>query len=97
MRPSWHEDAVKEFCKSAAYFERKSDGLGERFIKEVESAIARIMYDPKSLRDFAHGCKRVNLRRFPYAVIYTVRGEGVHIVAVIGQARRPGYWSKRAK
>ncbi len=97
MRPSWHEDAVKEFCESAAYFERKSEGLGERFIREAESTIARIMDDPMSLRDFSHGCKRMNLRRFPYAVIYTMRGDSVHIVAVMGQARKPGYWLKREK
>ena len=84
MQPSWHEEATEEFCLSAVYYERKTEGLGERFIKEVEATIARILYDPESLRVFGHGCRKMNLRRFPYSVIYTMRGE-------------PGYWIKRAK
>jgi len=97
MRPSWHEEATEEFCHSAAYYESKSDGLGDRFINEVEASIARILYDPEAIRIFSHGCRKMNLRRFPYSVIYTIREERVYVVAVMAHARKPGYWAERVK
>jgi plasmid stabilization system protein ParE len=97
MQPSWHEEAVEELNASSIYYEKKGEGLGERFIGEVESTIARILYAPESLRLFQHGCRKMNLRRFPYSVIYTIRSEQVHIVALMHQARRPGYWKRRSK
>jgi len=97
MQPSWHEEATEEFCHSAAYYENKSEGLGERFIREVEFTVARILYEPESLRVFGHGCRKMNLRRFPYTVIYTMLGDCVHVVAVMAHSRKPGYWTKRAK
>jgi len=97
MQPSWHEEASEEFSHSAVYYERKCEGLGERFIVEVASTVARILYDPESLRVFGHSCRKMNLRRFPYSVIYTMRGDRVHIVAVMAHSRKPGYWSKRTE
>jgi len=82
MQLSWHSRARKELCASSVYYEEKNKGLGERFIVEVESTIARILYDPESLRVFQHGCRKMSLRRFPYSIIYTIRQGEVHIVAV---------------
>jgi hypothetical protein len=36
------------------------------------------------------------LRRFPYAVLYSVRGETVRILAVMNLKRRPTYWIGRS-
>ncbi|PQJ27332.1 type II toxin-antitoxin system RelE/ParE family toxin [Rubritalea profundi] len=96
MQPSWHEEATGEFCLSAVYYESKTEGLGERFIMEVGATVARILYDPESIRVFGHGCRKMNLRRFPYSVIYTVREDRVHVVAVMAHSRKPGYWIKRS-
>ena len=97
MKPIWHEEAVMEHNASSVYYEKKSAGLGERFIGEVESTIARILYTPESWRIFQHGCRKMNLRLFPYSVIYTMRSERVYIVALMHQSRRPGYWARRSK
>jgi plasmid stabilization system protein ParE len=45
------------------------------------------------------GVRRVLVKGFPYAVLYTVvAGDGaVRVVAVAHQARRPGYWRARVR
>ncbi len=96
MQPSWHDEAVKEFCASSVYYAEKSEGLGERFIDELESTVTRILIAPESLRVFRRDCRKMNLRSFPYSVIYIVRSGRVHIVAVAHQKRKPNYWVKRA-
>lgn len=44
------------------------------------------------------GVRRVLVSGFPFAVLYTVAGDGgVRVLAVAHQARRPGYWRARLR
>jgi toxin ParE2 len=35
------------------------------------------------------------VRRFPYSVMYSIRAEGIRILAIAHQHRRPLYWRGR--
>jgi hypothetical protein len=37
------------------------------------------------------------LKRFPYGIVYQIRGDEISIVAVAHLHRQPGYWSERLK
>ena len=51
MQPSWHEEATDEFCLSAVYYERKTEGLGERFIREkIKGGKKLLLYGPFTVR-----------------------------------------------
>lgn len=41
--------------------------------------------------------KRVFLDRFPFAVVFYVEEDNVHVVAVEALRRRPGYWRARLR
>jgi plasmid stabilization system protein ParE len=42
------------------------------------------------------GIRRRLLRRFPYALLYSLDGDELLIVAVAHQSRQPGYWTTRS-
>lgn len=65
-------NAQKEEAEAYLFYENKSEGLGERFLQEVEKALKKIAANPtfysysdstKSLRDFA-------IEKFPFVIIY---------------------------
>lgn len=35
------------------------------------------------------------LKRFPYAVVYEIAGNEIHVVAIAHTARHPNYWLDR--
>jgi hypothetical protein len=37
------------------------------------------------------------LDRFPFAVVFFIEGETVHVVAVEALRKRPGYWRSRLR
>jgi hypothetical protein len=44
---------------------------------------------------FEGECRKVRVERFPYSVIYRIKGDQLQIIAVAHMNRRPGYWKDR--
>jgi plasmid stabilization system protein ParE len=96
MTLDWDENAEAEFVEAAVYYEKKVEGLGERFIVRIEATIARILSNPLLPRCFDGECRRVKAETFPFLVIYRVTAGHLHILAVMHTSRQPGYWKDRA-
>ena len=92
---TWHEDAQEEYVSAAVYYERRVEGLGERFIGQVEASIARMMSAPLRQRCFSNDFRKLRVAHFPYAVVYRVTRDELQIVAVAHAKRQPGYWRQR--
>ena len=81
--------------EAARYYERRSPGLGTAFVAEVERCTAAIVEHPE-MSPIVMGTIRWRLiQRFPYGLLYRVRPEHVHILAVMNLKRRPAYWIGR--
>jgi toxin ParE1/3/4 len=39
--------------------------------------------------------RRINLNRFPYAIIYRPDGDDIYVIAVMHEKRHPDYWKHR--
>jgi hypothetical protein len=53
------------------------------------------MAEPERWRKIRDDNRKLNFHRFPYAIIYEVRGNTLYIKAVMHLHRRPFYWKKR--
>ena len=96
MKPvTYHPAALDELVKAAEYYESKAEGLGERFLDEIDIAVADVSRSPIRWPFFLLNTRRRLLDRFPYALVYVDESEHVYILAVTHQRRKPGYWSKR--
>ena len=95
MRFSFNPLAERELNDAAQYYERESPGLGTAFLAEVEHSCRAIVEFPNAAPIVMDAVRRRLLRRFPYALLYSVRGGEIRILAVMNLKRRPNYWTGR--
>lgn len=89
------DEALAEAEEARAYYAAIDPSLGDQFAAAMDSAIERIVADPKLWSPYTARTRRYVLTRFPYAVIYRVRAKVLRVLAVSHQSRRPGYWRSR--
>lgn len=95
MKIQWHNEAVAELEEAALYYGDIDEDLGERFVTAAEVAVAELKARPVQPRKFEGEARKVRLKRFPYAVIYWLEKDTLHIVSVMHLHREPGYWKHR--
>lgn len=96
MKPvDYHPYALNELIQSAEYYAARAEGLGERFLDEVECAVIDVSESPERWPYFLLNARRRLLDRFPYSIVYVVDTERIYILAVMHQRRRPWYWKNR--
>ena len=87
--------ARDELNEAASFFEGRVSGLGAAFLDDVDRSIEMLRESPRIGAAVGRTVRKLLLRRFPYSIIYALRGEEVVIVAVAHQRKRPGYWRRR--
>ena len=91
----FHALADRELNEAAQYYESESPGLGFVFLKEVERCTGAIVDHPEAGQMQIGAVRRRLVRRFPYALLYTIKPTEIRILAVMNTKRRPMYWVGR--
>lgn len=86
--------ALRETGEAKAWYELQSPGLGEEFIAAMELQLKRLEQAPLLYAEAIPNVRRALLPRFPYGLFYAVRGNLVHVLAVLHDARNPNRWPK---
>jgi len=94
-RPEFHRLADRELNEAAQYYEFESPGLGFAFLQEVDRCLQSIEENPEAGVILRDAVRRRLLRRFPYALLYKIKPNGIRILAVMNLKRRPAYWVGR--
>ncbi|MEX0676305.1 MAG: type II toxin-antitoxin system RelE/ParE family toxin [Pirellulales bacterium] len=81
--------------EAAAWYDRRSSGLGEIFTNQVESRIADVIGDPNRFARTPTGCRYVRIPRFPYIVLFEVADDEVIFLGVMHTARSVEKWRER--
>ena len=101
LRYEFLPQAESELAEAVSWYDAAEPGFGTEFIIELQQAIDLLLNNP-----FAGKIARLPakiayrewlLYRFPYRIIYSVERDGILIVAVVYQGRRPGYWRNRVQ
>ena len=71
--------------------------MGDEFTAEVLNTINRILNHPEAWTKLSKRTRRCLTNRFPYGVIYQIRGNRILIVAVAHLRKKPVYWRDRLK
>jgi len=86
-------EAEFELTDGAAFYAREATvDLGLAFITEFERTLDRLCEYPELGPRWRGRARRMPLRRFPYSVIYEIRGEELRVLALAHQSRKSGYW-----
>ncbi len=95
MRVIRHPEVPQELEAAALWYEERQPGLGSDLIQEYQATLGRILNEPERWPKIRDDNRKLNFRRFPYAIIYSVRGDAVFLKAVMHLHRRPSYWQDR--
>lgn len=96
MKVRFHPEARAEFKDAALYYGQHEEGLGDRFVDAVDSAIQSIQEAPQRWPILVGDVRRRLVRVFPYAVLYTIEAKSIHIQAIMHLHRKPAYWESRS-
>ena len=86
--------ALHKIGEAQEWYELQSHGLGEEFIAALELQLKRLEQAPLHYAEVIPNVRRTLLPRFPYGLFYVVRGNLIHILAVLHNARNPRRWPK---
>ena len=92
VRPLAEADLDEAF----AWYESRSGGLGVDFLRAVDACFAAIEATPLAYPVVYRGARRALLRRFPYAILYLLDGERLHVLACTHTSLHPRRWRQRA-
>lgn len=91
---SVHEAAELEINEAADFYDLESPGLGSAFLDEIQKAIELVSLLPESAPRRSK-VRMLNLFRFPYSLMYSIRPGEIRLLAVSHRKRRPFYWRSR--
>lgn len=92
LRPA----ARLEFDEAADWYDRRSPGLGAKFIRQVEQALDRISAQPDSYPIVHNDTRVILVKKYPYAVYYRAEPAQMVVLAIIHTARNPKIWQSRS-
>ena len=79
-----------DLLEAAVWYDDQGEGLADRFLAEVDSAVASLEVQPQIYDGRFADVRCVRLKRFhAYGVYYLIRGTEVWIIAVLHGARDP--------
>jgi toxin ParE1/3/4 len=80
-----------------AWYEGKSPGLGEEFLRMFYARAGEILRSPLLYPRVHNEFRRCLLRRFPYAVYFLIRGDLIVVFGLFHCARDPRSIKKKLK
>jgi plasmid stabilization system protein ParE len=86
-----------ELDQAIEYYNSESPGLGSDFLNEVLRVLNRIGEFPHAWHKLSERTRRCRTQRFPYGIIYNIRGNEILVVAVANLHQRPVAWGDRIK
>jgi len=90
-----HPDAIAEANEARRWYYDQNPSAADKFDLEIEIAITTLLDSPERWPRILGGHRRIRLRRFPFMIVYYVRGNDVFVIAIAHMHRRPGYWMDR--
>jgi plasmid stabilization system protein ParE len=87
--------AEEEIDEALRWFSEIHPDLAEAFKLDLEHTLQRLLRRPAAWPPHRAGTRRILVERFRYAVVYRDSAAELLVVAVMHQARRPGYWRGR--
>lgn len=92
FRLKFSSRALREVGEAQEWYELQSAGLGDEFIAAMELQLKRLEQAPMLYAEVIPNVRRALLPRFPYGLFYAVKGDLIHVLAVMHDARNPRRW-----
>jgi len=96
MIASVSAEADRELTEGALFYAREGNAeVALAFIAEYERVLELLCAHPELGAPWGSGRRRFPVRKFPYSIVYYVRGEELRVIALAHHRRKPDYWAVR--
>ena len=96
MTYSFHPKAESEVVEAFTFYrEQGSNAVARAFLDELGRVAGLLAANPGFGTPVGGGRRSYPMRRFPYTLIYRAVENGIRILVVGHQHRKPGYWRGR--
>lgn len=96
MRVFFHPAAEQDIGDAAAFYEAEgSAALAARFVAEVDRVVRLLVSSPGLGTPRTHGRRGFPTAGFPYTIIYRQVTQGIVVLVVKHDRRRPGHGRAR--
>ena len=85
----------KELEEAIDYYNDQMPGLGKQFYNAFLSTVDYIPIAPDAWRKVGNNTRRVNVKRFPYLILYVLDRNDIVITCIAHQHRNPTYYLNR--
>ncbi len=87
--------AESDFTASLTWYANRDTDLARQFDSEFDAAIKRIAESPDTFPAIDERHRYMQMRRFPFVIIFREDLVKVTIIAVAHTSRSPGFWHGR--
>ena len=91
----FHIDAEADALQALEWYAERSAVAARAFVHELNHVINLAVRSPETWPKAFGDTRRIVFPRFPFDLVFRLRGETIEIVAVAHQRRRPWYWTDR--
>jgi toxin ParE1/3/4 len=97
MKVSLHPRAEQDVQEAAAFYAREGSPLvAARFVAEFKRLGTLLLEHPDIGSPRSNGRRGLSMSIFPYTVIYRATAEGIKILVVKHDSKKPGFGGKRS-
>jgi plasmid stabilization system protein ParE len=90
-----HTEAEAEILEALSWYAERSALAARAFVQELSGVILRATHSPETWPRAFGNTRRIVFPRFPFNLVFRIKGGTIEIVAVAHQRRRPSYWKNR--
>jgi toxin ParE1/3/4 len=89
-------EAELDLLESSQWYGGQKEGLGMRFIDSVEDKLLVINKNPLHYQVRYKTTRFALVKRFPFAIHFTVERETIFILAIMSTSRNPKIWEHKS-
>lgn len=90
-----HIEAEAEIFQALAWYAERSAIAARAFVQELSSMVVLAARSPETWPRSYGNTRHIVFPRFPFDLVFRMKGKTMEIVAVAHQRRRPRYWKDR--
>ena len=88
-------EAAKDLGDAFEWYESERKGLGKRFVLIIDESVLRSARYPLFNTEVKPDIYRSLVKRFLYAIYYTIGADGILVYAIAHLHRKSFWWSSR--
>ena len=84
-----------EVADAAIFYKQFSVELADDLLVKFYQSLNLLAGDPQLFQADKNGFRKINLKKFPFKVIFKINNDVILVMAFSHHKRKPGYWKNR--